>query len=318
MKINYPVKYTVMPIYEQVGWTPGLHELEREYDVVCYIVSKCYLIGDFTKYKENGDVVKEYDVVFPYQLIEFDRFKRVEPIYNSTRGCCVNSNIVDVVFNSYEEALDYATVKNKKLCENTWIYLLCSKDIMDKIQEKENEFNKRLEKYKLLEEQILINTEDMEIGKNKKLDNVIRVVNNCGKIFSCSIYTLLNLFNNDRYLVYSISQEEYDNLISLITSEKDNIEGIINGAKGILVHDKNADFIKLNIEDKDGCYYIQNNRISYDCGLDMITNNDFENIDKDTLIFYTTETMEDILRSYEKHLEIDLMQVSKHVLKKKK
>ena len=40
MKYNYPVKYAAMPIIEQVGWSQGLNELERNYDVICYIVSK--------------------------------------------------------------------------------------------------------------------------------------------------------------------------------------------------------------------------------------------------------------------------------------
>ena len=76
--------------------------------------------------------------------------------------------------------------------------------------------------------------------------------------------------------------------------------------------------IKLAIEEENGAHYIQNDNIKYDCNLDKVTKETFKDIDEDTLIFYTTETMEDILRSYEKHLEIDLMQVSKHVLKKKK
>ena len=63
MKYNYPVKYAAMPIIEQVGWSHGLNELERNYDVVCYIVSKCYLLSDKTKYKENGKNEKEYEVV---------------------------------------------------------------------------------------------------------------------------------------------------------------------------------------------------------------------------------------------------------------
>ena len=71
MKYNYPVKYAAMPIIEQVGWSQGLNELERNYDVICYIVSKCYLLSDKTKYKENGKKEKEYEVVFPYQKGEY-------------------------------------------------------------------------------------------------------------------------------------------------------------------------------------------------------------------------------------------------------
>lgn len=35
MKYNYPVYYVAMPIIEQVGWTHGLHDLEKDYGVVC-------------------------------------------------------------------------------------------------------------------------------------------------------------------------------------------------------------------------------------------------------------------------------------------
>ena len=31
-ELKYPIKYAVMPIEEQIGWYPGLNELERE----CY------------------------------------------------------------------------------------------------------------------------------------------------------------------------------------------------------------------------------------------------------------------------------------------
>ena len=67
-----------------------------------------------------------------------------------------------------------------------------------------------------------------------------------------------------------------------------------------------------------GAYYIHNNRIKYDCGLDKVTKDDYENIDKDTLTFYTTETIEDLLNSYQNHSEIDLEKSSGHVLKKAK
>jgi len=317
MKINYPVKYALMPIMEQIGWIHGLHELEREYDVVCYIISKCYLIGDFTKYREDGNVIKEYEVVFPYQLTEFDRWKRFEPMYNLIHGCCINSNKADMLFNSYNEALDCVTEKNKKICENTWNCLPISKNIMEKIQEKQDEFDKRLEKYKILEEQILINTEDMVIGENKKLNNVIKVENNCIKIMSCSIYSVLNFSNYSNYIVYSISQEEYEKLINLVNEEMNNINDFVRDAKCIMYHNKNDDFIRLDIDDENGYYYIQNDSISYDSKLDRVINDDF-NIDRDTLIFYTTETIEDILSSYKRQMDIDLNQASGTVLKRVK
>ena len=318
MKINYPIKYAAMPIIEQVGWSHGLHELEREYDVVCYIVSKCYLISDLTKYTEDGRNVKQFEVVFPYQPGEFSRWKRVVPTYNAC-GYPIDSNKVDVIFDSYEEALKYATEKNEKLCEKSWIYLRCTKDIMEKIQEKKDEFDSKLAEYKVLEEQILANTYDMEIGKNKQLTNVIKIVNNSGRVLSCSIYEILNLFDRDKFVAYSISKEQYTNIIKLINEEKiEDIKSMTGAHQGLLLHKEKDDFIKLAIEEGCGAYYIQNNSVNYDVNLDKVTIKSFENIDEDTLIFYTTETIDDLLNSYKKHSEIDLREVKGPVLKKTK
>ena len=82
--------------------------------------------------------------------------------------------------------------------------------------------------------------------------------------------------------------------------------------------DKKDDFIKLAVEEGCGAYYIQNNSVNYDVNLDKVTIKSFENIDEDTLIFYTTETIDDLLNSYKKHSEIDLREVQGPVLKKTK
>ena len=318
MKINYPVKYAAMPIIEQVGWSHGLHELEREYGVVCYIVSKCYLIGDLTRYKENGNVVKEYEVVFPYQPGEFDRWKRFNPSYN-IYGQSTNSNKVDKVFDSYEEALNDATDKNEKLCEKTWVYLPCSKDIMDKIQEKKDEFDAKLAEHNLLEKQILINTVDMVIGEPKKLDNVLRYSNNEAKVLSCSIYEILQLFDNEKFVVYTISPEQYNNLTKLILDGKGkDIKSMTLQVHGLITHREKDGTIKLAIEDVSGAYYLKNNYIGYDSELDKVTKSDFENIGEYALVFYTTETIQDIMNSYKKYSEIDLRELEESSVKKVK
>lgn len=319
MKINYPIKYAAMPIIEQVGWSHGLHELEREYDVVCYIVSKCHLISNLTKYMEDGRSIKQYEVVFPYQPSEFSRWQRVTPSYNLIHGYCTNGNKVDAIFDSYEEASSFVTTKNEELCKKSYVYLPYSENYAAKIQAKKDVFNEKLIEYKLLEQQILLHTKDMEIGKNKDLTNVIKIANNNGRILSCSIYEVLQLFDNDKFVVYSISQEQYNNLTNLIGEEKiDDIKSIIGPEQGLVIHRTKDDFIKLAIEEGCGAYYIENNSICYDHQIDKVTKDDFENIDEDTLIFYTTETIEDLLNSYKKHSEIDLRQIQGPVLKKVK
>ncbi len=301
MKINYPIKYAAMPIIKQVGWSYGLNELERVCDIVYYIVSKCYLISDSTKYTENGRSIKQYEVVFPYQPGEFNRWQRVIPTYNLIHGYCTNGNKVAAVFDKYEEALNFVTAKNEELCKKNYIDLPSSE----------------LNKYKLLEQQILLYTKDLEIGENKELANIIKITNNNGRVLSCSIYEALQLFDKDKFVVYSISQEQYNNLIKLISEEKiDDIKSVIGTAQGLVLHKSEDDFIKLAIEEGCGAYYIQNNSIIYDCKLDKVTQKSFENIDNDTLIFYTTETVDDLLKSYKKHLEIDLMEIQGLTLKK--
>lgn len=319
MKINYPVKYAAMPIIEQVGWSHGIHDLERKYDVVCHIVSKCYLISDLTKHTEDGCSIREYEVVFPYQHAEFNRWKRVIPTYNLIHGYCTNSNKIDMVFDSYEEALNYASIKNEKLCELSLRYLPYSTDYAEKIKNKKDEFAAKLTEYKVLEEQILLHTDDIKIGQNKQLHRVVRISNDSAKVLSCNIYQMLELFDKDKFVVYTVSQKQYDNLINLINQEKiDDVKTVAGSAQGLLIHKTKDDFIKLAIEEGCGAYYIQNNNIKYDCGLDKVTQDDFENIDEDSLVFYTTETIEDLLNSYKNYSEIDLEKNSGHVLKKTK
>jgi len=319
MKVNYPIKYSIMPIIEQVGWYHGLNELESKYDIVCYIVSKCYLISDLTKYMEDGRSDKQYEVVFPYQPGEFSRWQRVTPSYNLIHEYCTNGNKVDTIFDSYEDALNFVTAKNEELCKKSYIYLPYSENYAVKIQAKKDEFNEKLAEYKLLEEQISLYTKDMEIGANKELTNVIKIENNNGRILSCNIYEILNLFDNEKFVVYSISKEQYNQLTILIGEEKvDEIKSIIGTEQGLVIHKTKEDFIKLAIEEGCGAYYIQNDRINYDINLDKVTIKTFENIDEDTLIFYTTETIEDLLGSYKKHSEIDLRKAQGTVLKKVK
>jgi len=319
MKINYPIKYAAMPIIEQVGWSHGLHELEREYDVVCYIVSKCYLISDLIKYTEDGRRIKEYEVVFPYHPAEFNKWQRVIPSYNLIHGYCTNGNKVDEIFDTYEDALSFVTTKNEELCKKTYLYLPYSKNYAKKIQAKKDEFAAKLNEYKLLEQQILLHTRDMKIGNGKELTNVIKIVNNNGKVLSCSIYEIINLFDREKFVAYSISEEQYANLIKLISEEKtENIKSLIGPHQGLLLHKEKDDLIKLAIEEGCGSYYIKNNRINYDINLDKVNLKSFENIDDDTLIFYTTETIDDLLNSYKKYSEIDLREVEGPILKKVK
>lgn len=318
MKINYPVKYTAMPIIEQVGWNNGLNELERNYDVVCYIVSKCYLLSDLTRYKEDGQSVREYEVVFPYQLGNYNNWERTIPLFNLYSGNNINSNRVNFVFDSYEEALKYATKKNEELCKKTWVYLSCSKDVAEKIQEKKDAFDDRLSQYKMLEQQILLHTNDLDVGKRKELNKVIKFIENSGEVLSCNLYEVIRFFDDIKFVVYTVTQEQYNELTKLTGQENiGDIESIIGPAQGLLVHESNDSLIRIVNPNAEGVYYIDEDQLLHHSDkIKRVTQDEFENVDEDTYVLYTTETVEDLMNSYKRNKGIDLSKVQGPVLRK--
>lgn len=313
MKYNYPVKYAAMPIKEQVGWSPRLHELERNYDVVCYIVSKCYLLSDKTKYKEDGKKEKVHEVVFPYQKEQYYSWKRVTP------SNCTNSNFVEKVFDSYEEALELATQKNKELCDKTWVYLPYTKDLNNQISKKIEEFNDRLSRYKMLEQQILVNTANLEQSNVKELNKLI--INNKGeiKVLSDNLYEYLKRSSYLKFIVYSISPEQYDKLVTLINNQDiSDISKVIQNASPILYHDCEAKEKNIMVIDQNGnvLYCISEWETLKSNNEQKIPSVELNAIDDATDHLFTTETFEDILLSFSEHKYIDLNEIQGPVLKK--
>lgn len=290
MKYNYPVKYTAMPINEQVGWSPGLHGLEREYEVVCYMVSKCFLISDRTKYKENGKQEKEYEVVFPYQKSIFDyRWERVTPAFNNR---CINSNRVEKVFDSYNKALEYVKKKNEELCD---LYIS---------SEKIQEFNDRLSRYKLLEQQILDNTSNLDQSHVKVLDELIINSGDKFKIYHSNLYEYLNYLTNSRFIVYSISANQYNKLLEFANNQDSlNISSIIKNATPILYHDYKINDKNIMIIDKNGnvLYYINEWKTLISNDTQELPDINLSSLDNNTECCFTTETLEDILLSYNQY-----------------
>lgn len=273
MKINYPIKYAAMPIIEQNGFSYGFNELERNCDVVCYIVSKCYLTKEITKYSESGRISKKYEVVFPYQESKFNEYIRVIPEFNLISGDCFNITTVDNIFDTYDEALNFVNKMNKQLCQNTWVLLPFTDDLLKKIEDKKNVFNTRLTRYKNLERKILENTEDLSSDKTKLLDNVLKINNGVTNRLNCSIYDILKLFSSEDFIIVSTSI--YD-----INREK-SFDKVINEVDNLLVHFKD------------------------DFNLKLVNKEDIA-INDNSLIFYTTESLDDILNSYKKYPTINL------------
>ena len=300
MKINYPIKYAAMPIFD------------GQDVITCYIASKCYLLNDATNYKEDGSSTKEYEVSFPYQMTHSNIWRQVEPCFNFY-GECLNSIKTSNVFSTYEEALDYAQKRNEELFEQSISYLPIMENMVQIIQEQKENFDAKLAKYKELEQQIFLYTINITNSQRKQINNIIKVDKNNVKILSHSIYSIFDYLQNENFAVFNVSPKQYDMLTKLILEKKfDQIPSITKDAKEIALHRANDSITRLVTECETGSYYI-NHRSSdghlfYDKKLEKGNSKESELFLKDekTFIFYTTETVEDFINSYEFHHAIYL------------
>lgn len=291
MKMNYPIVYAVMPIKHQTKCIVGSN------DVTCYIVSKCHLIGKKTIYKADGKIKDEYEVVFPYQRND-NYWKYEEPSYNLMNGRCINSDSVDAVFDSYEKALEYRDRLNQELYEKTWSSLPISDNFKEVMDEKKKEFCNILNKYKSLKEQILKNTLELNDNNRKKLSFIIK---SDGTLSSINLYQFIELFHDSKYLVYSITEEEYD-FIANQSSETKPISKV-----PILLCDSVISRLINNAQK--GCYYLDNGLLRYSEKISPVTKNEISNISEDTMVVYTTETMKDVMDSYRRYDKINLSEL---------
>lgn len=299
MKLNYPIVYALMPIFEPSGWVHGLNELERQYNVTCYIISKCFLISEKTIYQEDGKKKLTYEVVFPYQKSHSTWVYNV-PTYNLIHGHCTNSEYVDAIFDSYDDAEQYKDEKNQVLCQKTWVNLSISKHFLEVKNKKEQEFYDKLKKYELLERQLLLHLTKLSNEKRKKLDPVI----SCEKgVLPFHLYEFIQFYHDKEYLVYSVGKEQYD-LLCKTCQEKD-----IQEAQPLLLGDSHI--ARLICEEKKGCYYFDDHLLKYSNTMPVVNHLEILNAQEYAHCFYTTETAHDIIDSFYPYKSISLEKLLK-------
>jgi len=283
MKNNYPIKYTVIPMIEQVGWSHGMNELEREYGTVYYIVSKCYLIGENKKYSIDGTVITEYQVVCPFSKGEFNTWHKDEPSFNLIHGNCTNSIKTDTLFDSFDEAKVVKKQKNEDLLVQKFVYMPIE-TYKTKHQEIEDEFNKTADYYDKLESEIENRTQDL-IAKNlSKEQRVIHLKDNKCKKINSSLYGIIDVFDSCSYIVYSVTNEEFVKLQELPSDDEYNYNPLLinNGELKI------ARVVSLTGEEM----YLVNNELVEKTDAEFVTPSNYDEI------FYTVEDYEDIIKSY--------------------
>ena len=264
MKNNYPIKYAAMPIIEQTGWYPGLHELEREYGIVCYIVSKCYVVGREEKYNMYGNTLCEYKVVFSYgKDNQYGGLSRVEPEFCLMNGRCNNSTNVDKVFDSFEEA--------KEETEEVVNY------------------------YQEIESMIEENSTDLVVNDKVKEQSVIFERNNSWKKIEYSLYDMIRLYSDEDFIAYNVSLDDYKKIEEqLKNGEEVDIEGIKKNRLLTSYSDDKKVFVISNNSIEKSCFYIENGSLYYYDRINYFLNA----ISRDSLVIYTIETYDDVINSY--------------------
>ena len=172
-ELNYPIKYAILGIEEQVGWQPRLHEMERKYDVCGYVVSKVYVVGENIKYNRDGTYSKDYQVVFPFSCTT-DREKQT-PKYNIYYQC-YNSVSVSQIFDSIEDAKSTANDKNRELRSRCCLPKFYNRELslVERVLKGQAEFDERIKKCLEFETFILSETIDMEITSDEQIKSRIR------------------------------------------------------------------------------------------------------------------------------------------------
>ena len=301
MKNNYPIKYALVPMIEQVGWAMGLNELEREYDNVCYIVSKCYIINEIKEYKENGLVETKYNVVCPYEYHKIlNYWEREFPKFNYVNNYCTNSITVDNVYDTKEEAKEAKQIRNMEILNHQLSYIAVNSEYEEKVKKLKNVFNNKLKYYEQLEEFIEMSTPDLVVNGKIKEQNVIIYKENEYKEYNRSLYTILDLYDSN-FIVYSLTQSDYDNLKEnldknidikkynysplLINYSEKKMKKIMSNNGDVKYIDNNNDLIEK--------YIYKNETIVPDNG--SINFKDDFNYD---MVIYTIEDYNDIIYSY--------------------
>lgn len=288
MKNNQPIKYTTMQVYDIYNYD----------DIPVYIVTKCYLDEEVTKYLMNGKTTKEYKVMLPYTFNS--RTDEYDMQYNWQH---YNKSVVKKVFDNFEEAKKYTEELNKKMLSEK----ISSVGIVSEVKNIKNYYNKKIKSCEELERQILSNTKFLNPNNKVKSEEIIISDDTKTTIAGMSIYTAIDLCRNKNFIVYTVSDSVFNTMKEQLNS---NNKLPLNYGKCLLVNDGSTHKVRI-FNDEDKTYILDSNDI-------LITELKEElnlpsHFDKR---IYTMETYEDIISTYSYGSNISISDIKKKTLKK--
>lgn len=299
MKNNYPIKYAVIPMYEQTGWIHGLNELERDYNIVAYIVSKCYLISETKEYSGNGKANNKYEIVFPYEKTDaYGDWLRKEPNFNYANKC-TNSIIVNDIFENYTDAKKICQQKNEELLIQKLSQIPFDKleEQLEKIKSKHNEI---VDNYTKLEQQIIKSTQDLNLKEELKEQSIITTTPMQQRFIDISLYEYINFceITKQPFLVYNISKTEYERMKKKIKEDKIITDKDLKSSTFIMEYIyKNGTTRIIDSDFKCSSFYLKEGNLYYDKNISKFNISETDKEMKYTKI-YTLETYEDIIKSF--------------------
>lgn len=187
-ELKYPIKYAIMQIKNQNGWTSGGNELESTFGVVANIISKCYVISERKEYLQDGTTKKIYEVVFVYQDQNI-----VYPEY-SIYGSCINSEMVDRVYDNINEALLAKDKANKKIINNNIGILPYNEKFKETVKDLKEKHQNNLDRYNILEQEIERKTQSLSVEKenSSNITSIIEKIVEMPSDFYCALATHLS------------------------------------------------------------------------------------------------------------------------------
>ena len=107
MQLDYPIKYSVEPVFPYASGNGSL---------LGYIVSKCYVVEKQTRFLPNGTFKERFTIVYPFKglqtfkIMKDKRLPEIDP-YGNYR----NVDYVNEIYETYLEAKEVCKELNTKL-----------------------------------------------------------------------------------------------------------------------------------------------------------------------------------------------------------
>jgi hypothetical protein len=155
MEKNYPVKYALLPHYEQKGFMVELGNIEPNYEITAYVVSKCFVVDEKTV-RINDYPLKIYTVVFPYRTrSDLNREMNVPSEHHF-----YSTDVVHEVFDGYSEAKAECDQRNNMFTDMLLLQTELASDELELIALQQSEKLERLQEF---EDSISEATKDLNL-----------------------------------------------------------------------------------------------------------------------------------------------------------